>query len=245
MFWFLGAFLSHQETNHPFYMPLMLSGLIAPFVIGLLFLYRLDIRAKLDFYERIYSLRRIRPVMLFAFLIPPLSMLLAITLSLLFGGEVSQFAKAEDFSFEFLVPALTLLILAATFEELGWRGYAFDSLAAKFNLFGASLVFGVLWSAWHFPLVFVKDSYQYQLLQEDIWLGVNFFISIVPLGVILSWVCVKNNKSILIAILYHLFINLSQEMFQVEQSTKCIQTVVLFFIAGGIVWWDKKLFFRL
>jgi len=105
------------------------------------------------------------------------------------------------------------------------------------------MIFSLLWSLWHFPLIFVKDSYQYEIFQNNIWFGVNFFISIIPMGLLISWICAKNGKSILAAILFHLIINLSQEMLNISQTTKCIQTVVLTIIAMGVIVWDKELFF--
>ncbi len=138
---------------------------------------------------------------------------------------------------------LLLLLLAATFEELGWRGYAFDSLQSRFNYFKASLIFSLLWSAWHFPLLFVKDSYQYEIYQENIWFAVNFFVSIIPMGIIVSWICIKNKKSVLAAILFHFIINMSQEVLAMTQVTKCIETGVLMVVAAIIVWFDHSLFF--
>jgi membrane protease YdiL (CAAX protease family) len=243
--WFLGANFSHTAPDHTFYMPIMLLGLATPFVLSLLFLYKFhEKEAMRDFIDRIVNIKRAHLAMLPTFLIVPFSVIISIGLSLLVGGGVDQFALAEAFSFDAFVPVLLLLVLAATFEELGWRGYAFDALQAKLPMLWASLAFGVLWSFWHFPLVFVKDSYQYQLFQENVWFGINFFVSIIPMGVIISWVCVKNNKSIAIAILYHLVINLSQEVLQIEQSTKCIQTGVLSIMVACILYKDKKFFLR-
>ena len=36
---------------------------------------------------------------------------------------------------------LLLLLLAAGFEELGWRGYAFDSLRSRYSYLKAAVVF--------------------------------------------------------------------------------------------------------
>jgi membrane protease YdiL (CAAX protease family) len=138
---------------------------------------------------------------------------------------------------------LLLLLLAATFEELGWRGYAFDSLQSRFSYFKASLIFSVLWSLWHFPLIFVKDSYQFEIVQQNIWFAVNFFVSIVPMGIIISWICIKNRKSVLAAILFHFIINMSQEMFAITQVTKCIETVVLIVVTAVIIAIDREMFF--
>lgn len=138
---------------------------------------------------------------------------------------------------------LFLLMLAAIFEELGWRGYAFDSLQSRFTYFKATLIFSILWSLWHFPLIFIKNSYQYEVVNQGWLFGLNFFVSIIPMGVIISWICIKNNKSILAAIVFHFITNMSQEMFAVTQATKCIQTLVLTIIAAIIIIVDKELFF--
>jgi len=138
---------------------------------------------------------------------------------------------------------LLILVLAAGFEELGWRGYAFDSLQSRYNFFTASIIFSILWSLWHFPLIFVNNSYQYEIFHENIWFGVNFFVSIIPMGVIISWICIKNRKSIIAAILFHFIINMSQEMLEMTQITKCIETVVLTVVVVAIIAIDKEMFF--
>ena len=96
---------------------------------------------------------------------------------------------------------------------------------------------------WHFPLILVKDSYQYEIFHENIWFATNFFVGIVPMGVIISWICLKNRKSVLAAILFHFMINMSQEMLTITQQTKCIETIVLTVVAIAIIVIDKELFF--
>lgn len=244
--WFAGAYASFQEDGEGLYTALMLPGLLAPFIISVVMIFRSkNADLKKDFFNRLINLKLIQPKMLpVLFLIMPFAVLVSIYISLPFGGSVSQFQLAEGFSFSVgAIPVLLVLLLAATFEELGWRGYAFDSLGSRYNYFTASLLFSVLWSLWHFPLIFVKDSYQYEVMNQSIWYGVNFFVSIIPMGVIISWMCIKNNKSVLAAILFHFVINMSQEALAITQTTKCIETVVLFVVAAAIVASDKELFF--
>jgi membrane protease YdiL (CAAX protease family) len=158
---------------------------------------------------------------------------------------MEQFTLAEGFSFSTgFVPVLLLLLMAATFEELGWRGYAFDSLQSKLGNFKATLLFSILWSLWHLPLIFVVDSYQYEIFRQNPWFGINFLASIVPLGFIISWMCMKNRKSVLSAILFHFIVNMSQEMFAITQETKCIQSFVLLILSALIVYYDRDLFFQ-
>ncbi len=244
--WFAGAYVSFQDDKSGLFMLLMLPGLMVPFLISLvMILTSKNSDLKKEFVNRLINPRLIQlKVLPVLFLIMPLSVLASIFLSLLFGGSISQFQFAEGFSFSSgFVPVLLILILAAGFEELGWRGYAFDSLHSRYNYLMASIIFGILWSLWHFPLMFVNNSYQYEIFHENIWFGVNFFVAIIPMGVIISWICIKNGKSIIAAILFHFIVNMSQEMLEMTQITKCIQTVVLIVVVVAIIAIDKEMFF--
>jgi membrane protease YdiL (CAAX protease family) len=244
--WFLGAYVSFFSESKGLYMLFMLPGLMAPFVISLIMILRSrNMGLKKDFFNRLINPGLIQKKTLPAlFLLMPFSVLISIALSLPFGGSLNQFQLAEGFSFSSgCIPVLLILLLAASFEELGWRGYAFDSLQSRYTYFTASLLFSFLWSVWHFPLLFVNNSYQYEIFHQNIWFAVNFFISIIPMGIILSWICMKNGKSILAAILFHFIINMSQEILDISQVTKCIETVVLIGVAAVIIALDKEMFF--
>jgi membrane protease YdiL (CAAX protease family) len=246
LFWFAGAYVSFHDDLSDLYMLLMLPGLMAPFLISfVMIIASKNEELKKDHLNRLINPRLIRLKMLPAFLlIMPLSVLASILISLLFGESISQFQLAEGFSFSSgFVPVLLLLLLAATFEELGWRGYAFDSLQSRYSYLTTTIIFSLLWSLWHLPLIFVKDSYQYEIFQQNFWFGVNFFVSIIPLGVIISWICLKNRKSVIAAILFHFIINMSQELLEISQTTKCIQTIVLMGVAATIVVIEKEAFF--
>jgi len=245
-FYFAGAWGSFQDDKRGLYMLFILLGMMAPFIVSLVMTAASkNTDLKKDYINRLIDPQLIQLKMLPAFfLIMPLSVLASIALSLPFGGSVSQFQFAGGFSFSAgFVPVLLLLVLAASFEELGWRQYGFDSLQSRYNLFTASIIFSILWSLWHFPLIFVNNSYQYELLHQNIWFAVNFFVSIIPMGVIVSWICIKNRKSVIAAILFHFMINMSQEMWAISQTSKCIETVVLAVVAAVIVVLDKKMFF--
>jgi uncharacterized protein len=243
--WFAGAYVSLQEDLSRLAYLFMLPGLMAPFIISIVMIGRSkNVELKTDFVNRLVNPRFIQPKMLpVFFLIMPLSVLASIIISLSFGESILQFQFAEGFSFSSgSIPVLLLLLLAATFEELGWRGYAFDSLQSRYNCLTASIIFSLLWSLWHFPLVFVKDSYQYEIFHQNFWFGVNFFVSIIPMGIIISWICLKNKKSVLAAIVFHFIINMSQEIFEITQTTKCIQSVVLTMVAALIITMEKEMF---
>ena len=243
--WFTAAYLSYHTGMESFQILLMLLGLILPLVIGLFMIFGSGSRdLKKDFLNR-FQLQRINlrytPVI---FLLMPASILLAIAVSLLFGMSPAQFKLADQFNIMSGQVLLSLLIpiLAPTFEEIGWRGYGVDSLSKRFTLQKASLVFALLWALWHVPLFFINNYYQNGLWKMGIPYVINFFLSILPLAIILNWLYYKNNRSILAAILFHIITVLSAEAFMIEDSAKFIQTAILLIVAIGIVIYDKALF---
>ena len=247
LFWSVGGVMSFNPDWVDFYMLPMLLGLMMPAIVAGLLIWRQPGDAlQRDFKCRLLSLSLIKPgVFLFSLILMPLSVLLSIVISLGVGGSVEQFQVSGAFSFNTgFVPVLLLLFLAALFEELGWRGYGFESLEKGRSFLSASLIFGLLWSAWHLPLLWVKDSYQYEIYQLSPWYVLNFYLSTAVLGVIISWVCHVNQRSILVAILFHFVVNLSQEMLSMTQQTKSIQTVVLILFALVIIRYQWPLFRR-
>ncbi|WP_048130495.1 MULTISPECIES: MmRce1 family CPBP family CAAX prenyl protease [unclassified Methanosarcina] len=243
--WFPAAYLSFHDDSG-LYELLLFLGLMVPFLTALFMIFiSKNSDLKKDFINRFIDLRLIRPKVLLAFiLLMPLTVLVSIFLSLPFGGSTSQFQFAESYSFSSgLVPAFLTLILASIFEELGWRGYGFESLQSRHTFFTASIVFSILWSLWHFPLIFINNMYQYEIFHENILYAVNFFVSIIPMGVIISWIYIKNGKSVLAAIIIHISINFLQEALQMTQFSKCIETVVITVVAVIIIILDKEMVF--
>jgi len=243
--WFAGAYLSFQDDSG-LYILLVLLGMMVPFFIALFMIFTSKNSVlKKDFINRLINFRLINPKLLLAFfLIMPLTVLVSIFLSLPFGGSTSQFQFAENYSFSSgFVPVFLIFIMASAFEELGWRGYGFESLQSRYTFFTASIVFSIIWSLWHFPLIFVNHFYQYEIFHENIWYAVNFFVSIIPMGVIISWLYIKNGKSVLAVILIHFIINYWQEALQMTQFAKCIETVVITVVVAIIIASDKEMFF--
>ena len=247
VFWSIGGIMSFSPDWVDYYMLPMLIGLMVPAIVAVVLIWgQQEDELRRDFKCRLFSLSLIRPgVFFFSLILMPLSVLLSIVISLGVGGSVDQFQVSEAFSFNSgFVPVLLLLFLAALFEELGWRGYGFESLEKGRSFLSASLLFGLLWSAWHLPLLWVNESYQYEIYQISPWYAVNFYLSTAVLGVIISWVCHINQRSILVAILFHFVVNLSQEMLSMTQQTKSIQTLVLILFALVIIRNQWHLFMR-
>src|SRR3712207_5195967 len=92
-------------------------------------------------------------------------------------------------------------------EELGWRGYALPRLLAGRSALAASLVLGALWGAWHLPTFFVPGAPQYGLPFSA------FVLLTMAYSVLIGWVYIHTEGSVLIATLLHGAINLSQGFF--------------------------------
>jgi uncharacterized protein len=105
----------------------------------------------------------------------------------------------------FALLLLFLLILFVTDglgEELAWRGFALPRLLARYNALVASLILGVLWAAWHMPLVWTEGA---PLYQQSIWL---LFLDMTAKAVLFTWVFLHTRGSVLLAALLHATTNL-------------------------------------
>ena len=72
----------------------------------------------------------------------------------------------------------------------------------------------------------------------------NFLLSVIPLGFLQTWVYVKNHRSMLATIIFHLFINIMQEKINMTPETKCIQTIFVAVAAVLIVVANKEMLFE-
>jgi membrane protease YdiL (CAAX protease family) len=245
--WFIGAYFSHQKGKEKWQMLLMLVGLLAPFIVALIMIYGSKNGELIkDFWNRLW-LYRIQPSSLIVIvLVIPALFFLATAISLFFGKSTEQFTLAKEFSVLEgwgILGVILPFFMAPVLEELGWRGYGVDSLRAHFNLFSTSMLFALLWGLWHLPLFFAKVGYHHDLWSLNIVYVLNFFISIIPMAIIINWVYYNNSRSILIAIFVHSAINILSIVFKTEQLTKCIFTLLLCALSAVIVIKDKEFFF--
>lgn len=246
--WFVAAYFSHQKGKEKLQMLFGLCGLLVPFIVALVMIYgSRNSEFIKDFWGRLF-LYRIQPSSLIMIvLVIPAVFFLATALSLLFGKSPEQFALAKEFSVMKGWKILGLVIpffMAPVLEELGWRGYGVDSLRVHFNLFSTSMLFALLWGLWHLPLFFIKGYYQYELWNLNIVYVINFFVSIIPMAIIINWVYYNSSRSILIAILVHSAVNIISIIFKTEQFTKCIFTILLCGVSTLLVITNKDFFFK-
>ena len=73
---------------------------------------------------------------------------------------------------------------------------------------------------------------------------INFFISGIPLGFIITWVYLASDRSILACMVFHLFVNFLQEKIAMTPETKCVETLVVTAATVIIVMRNREMFFE-
>ena len=226
---------------------LMFIGLLAPAVVSTLFVLfsgseklKKDLKNKLIGFYRVRWRNVILATAVFAAIVAG-----SILLSLAFGQSLNQFSLTEDFSFTGIgiAGAMLTIILASILEEVGWKGYCEDSIGNYMNWFWESMIFGAIWSLWHLPLIFIKGTYHAGLTVNPLYV-INFFVSAVPMGFIITWVYLASDRSILACMVFHLFVNFMQEKIAMTPETKCVETIVVTIAAAIIVLKEKDMFFE-
>ncbi|KLU58977.1 CAAX amino terminal protease self- immunity [Peptococcaceae bacterium CEB3] len=238
--WFVGGYMSHIEPVRGFYTMvsslLGILGLLAPMTIALVLIFR-DRELRADFLGRTFTFNKIQPIYILATCFLMLgSILLAQAISLLFGYSANQFNLSSRFSFSAgIFPAWFILILAPILEELAWHSYGTDCLRRHFSLLTTSLIFAVFWALWHFPLSFIKDYYQANLVESGWIYSLNFVVSLIPYVVLMNWLYYKTGRNILVAIVFHITAGFFNEIFQTDPHSKIIQTVLLLLLTVFLV----------
>jgi membrane protease YdiL (CAAX protease family) len=124
--------------------------------------------------------------------LPLVIQLAAILINPLAGSPAPAWGKIPP-----LAEIIPMVLLFAVFsgplgEEPGWRGFALPRLLERYPALTASLILGVVWAAWHLPLLLVDD------------LTVYGTINAVLAAVVFTWVYQNTGGSVLIPILMHM-----------------------------------------
>jgi membrane protease YdiL (CAAX protease family) len=109
---------------------------------------------------------------------------------------MSVLPELASYAVFFVYPAL--IIGGPLGEEIGWRGFALPRLQEKFGPMMASLLLGVLWAFWHWP-IWISG----QWAQPTLGNIATYIFWITAANFIYTWVFNNTRGSILMAILVH------------------------------------------
>lgn len=147
------------------------------------------------------------------------------------GGAI----PLPDFSASNAVLLMALFFVAAIGEEAGWQGYAAPLLQSKHSALVASLILGLVWAIFHIVPFF-------QMGRSPPWIWWQC-LTMLPLRIIIVWLCNNTGRSVLIAVIFHTILNLSQFLFPIYGShyDPFITFMILAPIAGMVtVFWGAK-----
>jgi len=129
------------------------------------------------------------------FLLPVAILGTAITLLHAFGVSLDWAARPKFAQTAGLLLLFVVLPVGAPLaEEVAWRGFALPRLLHRRSPVIASLILGVIWAAWHIPVV-VSDP--------ALRVPFPFFSSILSLSIISTWLYLRTGGSVLILVLFH------------------------------------------
>ncbi len=108
-----------------------------------------------------------------------------------------------------IVPTfLTLFFVGGSVqEEFGWRGYALPRLLTRWNPLSASLILGVIWGGWHWPLFYVTG-----VSQAYMSFGV-FFLLTTAFSLVFTLIFLRTKRNLFSALLLHTAINTAFALF--------------------------------
>jgi len=130
-----------------------------------------------------------------------LILLISIGINILLKGEISAFTFIRKEWYLLPVFFIMTIIGGPLGEEFGWRGFALPYLQKRLNPFISSLLLGIIWGMWHFPLFLQSGTLHAQI---GIGLLPIYILGEIGLSILITWVYNKTNSSLLVgAIILH------------------------------------------
>ena len=213
LFWFWAVLTGQHFLEFPANI-LSLLGFIGPFAVAAVMV-KLGYwdRSLKEFLKNSFDFRRLG-LRWFIYITALVGVLVGIPLLII--GILSGKSITELISFTpalFLVPA----VLAGALEEPGWRGYAQKALQRKVSVLSSSLIIGLFWALWHWPLFFLRGYYHATLSfgSSAFWF---FNLSILVGSIIYGWLYNRTGQVAVAAVFYHALGNLGRVVFAVEDS---------------------------
>jgi uncharacterized protein len=99
------------------------------------------------------------------------------------------------------VPLTLVFDVGPAGEEFGWRGFALPRILEARSPMWASLILGAIHAVWHVPLFFISTTSQSHLSFP------LFFLGVISIAIIDTWLYLRTDANLLLAILVHLMSN--------------------------------------
>ncbi len=227
-FWLIGALTGLQLFPG---LPLSSLMVFCPLVAASILLYK-ERRAAgvIALLKRSFDHRRINPKAWYApvvFLMPGVT---AATYGLMRLAGLRP--PTPQFSVLTALAMFLAFFVAAIGEELGWMGYAIDSMKKRWNALQAGILLGLVWAAWHIiPLV--------QADRPPEWIA-WWCLFTVATRVLMVWIYNNAGYSLFAAILYHAVSNVCTVLFADYFDPRITGSIVAIAAAIVTVIWGSR-----
>jgi membrane protease YdiL (CAAX protease family) len=133
---------------------------------------------------------------------------------------------------------VSLFLRGAMGEELGLRGFALPRLQERMSPFRASLIIGVLWGAWHLPVLIGRDPLSIAV----------FSLLSIGLSMLFTWLFNGSGGSLIPGLLFHATQNwedgfevLFPSLVNTEwELVSTLSLLVIGLVAGIVVWHNGR-----
>lgn len=133
----------------------------------------------------------------FAILMPVAVVAVEAALNILLGAK--RPAAAQIAAWPELLPRFVFIFLfIGVGEETGWRGFALPELQKRYSPLMASLILGVIWAAWHIPLIGVE--FKGPVIPA-------FLLSVMSASVVTAWLFNRSGGGLLALPLFHAMVD--------------------------------------
>lgn len=142
----------------------------------------------------------------YAFILLVIPALLLLGIVILPGAISSVHGLSLSFFIGYPINFLVIFFIGGPLgEEIGWRGFALPRMQSRYGAVKATLLLGVLWTFWHLPLFFTSSQGGGPGTGLSIFY-INFpifFMMVMALAIIFTWVYNHTKGSLFIAVLLH------------------------------------------
>jgi len=149
---------------------------------------------------------KVKPIyLIFALVIPLILNATVHYIAPQMGFEVADTLFPKDLPIHPIILSIPyfflMMLIGGGQEEFGWRGYALVPLQKRVGVIPASLLIGLIWGVWHWPLwVMPGDGHStYPFLA--------FVIMTTSISVVYSWLYNASNKKLITVIIFHAMSN--------------------------------------
>jgi len=98
-------------------------------------------------------------------------------------------SRGPAVAWKFLLFGSLIALLAATGEEIGWRGYLVPALARSMPVARVALISGLIWALWHMPLIVLAD---YNAGTATWYALLCFTLMVVAISVPMAWLRLRS-----------------------------------------------------